>query len=198
MGSRSKIKKCTKRSIVINASSISSIAHVILFKNDKKFKVFNVKSKKEIKNSLEGSLEISWGWGNKNSIVKWNGQINLERGEIIDLQTCFRGIPKLAPNQKFHLNKISLINEIKTKNNFKIVFNGSFIFCGMKTKFINQKMTSKIYQTKNGFSKLVYRSSSSAKDHHGKCHAIHHCIPAGMVCGEYGFSSPLETPGCCG
>ena len=120
----SKIKKCKKRSIIINTSSISSISHIILLKNDKRFKIFNIKSKKIIKKSIKGSLEIAWGWGNKNSIIKWNGEIKLERGKIIDLHSCFRGIPKLEPNQKFNLNNISLINEISRKEN--IVFFKSY------------------------------------------------------------------------
>ena len=120
----SKIKKCKKRSIIINTSSISSISHIILLKNDKRFKIFNIKSKKIIKKSIKGSLEIAWGWGNKNSIIKWNGEIKLERGKIIDLHSCFRGIPKLEPNQKFNLNKISLINKISRKEN--IIFFKSY------------------------------------------------------------------------
>ena len=120
----SKIKKCKKRSIIISASSISSISHVILFKNDEKFKFFNVKSKKKIQNLIEGSLEISWGWGKKKIPVKWDGKINLEKGKITDLQSCFRGVPKLEPNQKFNLNKKSLINEIIKKEN--IIFFKSY------------------------------------------------------------------------
>ena len=158
----SKIIKCKKRSIVINVNSLSSISNVILYKNDKKFKVFNIISKKIIKNILKGSLEIAWGWGKKNSIVKWNGQINLERGEIIDLQTCFRGIPKLAPNQKFHLNKISLINEIKTKNNiifFKSHTTGNYSlkdpgYQSMKIKISATKDTNLILKINNKNYKL--------------------------------------------
>jgi len=117
----SKIKESKKRSIVIKVSSISSLSSVILFKNDNKFKIFNIKSKKEIQNEIEGSLEISWGWGEKNSIVEWNGKLNLEKGNILDFQSCFRGTPKLTPNQKFNLNKYSLLNKI-TKNDNIITF----------------------------------------------------------------------------
>ena len=116
----SKINKLSKRSIIINASSISSLSSVILFKNDNKFKIFNIKSKKKIENEITGSLEIAWGWGEKNNIVEWNGKLYLEKGRILDFQNCFRGVPKLQPNQKFDLNKFSLLNKISNNNNIII------------------------------------------------------------------------------
>ena len=116
----SKINKLSKRSIIINASSISSLSSVILFKNDNKFKIFNIKSKKKIKNEITGSLEIAWGWGEKNNITEWNGKLYLEKGRILDFQNCFRGVPKLQPNQKFDLNKFSLLNKISNNNNIII------------------------------------------------------------------------------
>ena len=116
----SKINRLSKRSIIINASSISSLSSVILFKNDNKFKIFNIKSKKKIKNEITGSLEIAWGWGEKNNIVEWNGKLYLEKGDILDCQSCFRGVPKLQPNQKFNLNKLNLLNKISNNNNIII------------------------------------------------------------------------------
>jgi hypothetical protein len=126
----SEIKKCKNRSINIEVSSISAIESVILFKNDKKYKVFNIKSKKEIKKKIiTGSIEVAWGWGKKNSAIKWNGKINLEKGIINDYQTCFRGIPKLEPNQKHYLKNSGILNELKEIDGgvqFKSITTGNY------------------------------------------------------------------------
>jgi hypothetical protein len=125
----SKINKCKTRSITIEVSSISALESVILFKNDKKYKVFNIKSKKEIKKIITGSLQIAWGWGKKNSIIKWNGKVNLEKGIINDYQTCFRGIPKLEPNQKHYLKNSGFLNKLKKiedKIQFKSITTGNY------------------------------------------------------------------------
>jgi len=125
----SKINKCKTRSIKIQVSSISALASVILYKNDKKYKVFNIKSKKEIKKIIRGSLEIAWGWGKKNSVIKWNGKMSLQKGRINNYQTCFRGIPKLAPNQKHNIANNSLVNKLEKNNNiikFESVTTGNY------------------------------------------------------------------------
>ena len=125
----SKINKCKIRSINIEVYSISAIESIILFKNDKKYKVFNIKSKKEIKKIIKGSLEVAWGWGKKYSTIKWNGEVNLEKGIINDYQTCFRGIPKLEPNQKHYLKNNGLLNELKEiegRIHFKSITTGNY------------------------------------------------------------------------
>ena len=125
----SKINQSRNRSIKIQVSSISSLASVILYKNDKKYKVFNIKSKKEIKKLIRGSFEISWGWGKKNSFVKWDGEVSLQRGKVTDYQTCFRGIPKLEPNQKYNIKNNSFVNKLEKENNiikFKSVTTGNY------------------------------------------------------------------------
>ena len=125
----SKINKSKKRSININVSSISALESVILFKNDTKFKVFNIKQKKEIQKKITGSLEIAWGWGKKKSAIKWNGEVNLQKGKINDYQTCFRGIPKLEPNQRYNIKNSGLLNNFKIKKNtikFKSTTTGNY------------------------------------------------------------------------
>ena len=84
---------------------------------------------KEIKKIITGSLEIAWGWGKKYSAIKWNGEVNLEKGIINDYQTCFRGIPKLEPNQKNYLKNSGLLNELKKSEGiiqFKSITTGNY------------------------------------------------------------------------
>ena len=84
---------------------------------------------KEIKKIITGSLEIAWGWGKKYSAIKWNGEVNLEKGIINDYQTCFRGIPKLEPNQKHYLKNSGLLNELKKSEGiiqFKSITTGNY------------------------------------------------------------------------
>ena len=118
------INNCSKRLIKIKVESFSSLSQIILYKNDNKYKIFNVISKKIIKKLIRGSLEISWGWGQKNKTYKWNGEINIAKGQIIDSQTCFRGIPTLAPTQNVpnKINKISLPHKLLLKNKSRIKF----------------------------------------------------------------------------
>ena len=61
----SKINKCRNRSINIEVSSISALESVILFKNDKKYRVFNIRSKKEIKKIIRWIFGNCLGLGQK-------------------------------------------------------------------------------------------------------------------------------------
>ena len=106
----SEIKKRKLNNISIYAKSLNEISHGILFKNDKKFDLFTPDNKK-IKNS--GSLNFEWGWGDKNKVFDWNIEIKFIKAAIQEYQTCFKGIPKLSPND----SKILKINNIALPNN---------------------------------------------------------------------------------
>ena len=114
------IKKQKLNNISIYAKSLNEISHGILFKNDKKFDLFTPDNKK-IKNS--GTLNFEWGWGDKNKVFNWNIEIKFLKTTILEYQTCFKGIPKLSPND----SKIRKINNIALPNNLKKYRNKLFI-----------------------------------------------------------------------
>jgi len=45
-------------------------------------------------------LRITWGWGRKTEVVRWNARLTLADGNIDVVETCFSGAPVVAPQQR--------------------------------------------------------------------------------------------------
>ena len=139
----SEIKNCKKRIIKIKVNSMSSISHVILFKNDMIFKLLYSNSQNTDNGLIQGSIRLSWGWGRKNKIIKWNGKVILLNGTITRLDSCFRGIPKLDPDQK----KQNYLNVIDLPHKCEIIDNHSFKFTSITS--VNYSLKDPGYQSIN-------------------------------------------------
>ncbi len=112
MGSEIKKRKVNKISIF--AKSLNEISHGVLYKNDNTIDIFAPKNKKT---NNSGSLIFEWGWGEKNKIFDWNIEINFHNLDILEYETCFKGIPKLSPSDSklLKINNIDLPNQLIKK-----------------------------------------------------------------------------------
>lgn len=45
-------------------------------------------------------LRITWGWGRKTEVVRWQARLSLGDGAIDAVETCFSGLPVVAPQQR--------------------------------------------------------------------------------------------------
>lgn len=45
-------------------------------------------------------LRITWGWGRKDRLVRWEGRLSLPEGTITAVDTCFSGQPVVAPKSQ--------------------------------------------------------------------------------------------------
>jgi len=49
------------------------------------------------KGEMRAKVRVEWGWGRKENEVRWDGELSLSEGRILSVETCFSGLPILAP-----------------------------------------------------------------------------------------------------
>ena len=47
-------------------------------------------------------LRITWGWGRKGEVARWEGKLTLSEGAIVDVEPCFSGQAVVAPKGDEH------------------------------------------------------------------------------------------------
>jgi hypothetical protein len=46
---------------------------------------------------VRAKIRIEWGWGRKENQVRWDGELAVSDGRLLSVETCFSGLPILAP-----------------------------------------------------------------------------------------------------
>ena len=132
-GSEVKLKK--NNLLDLNIEGRYSIDHIDIIKNTYLFKRFNSKNQKKIKNKADISLiNIDFGWGERNKEFLWNGEINFQNIEIINIENKFRGPEIVSPLDK--KSKNSLFTPDIKKNKRKLKF--KFITSGNSNNYTNE------------------------------------------------------------
>jgi len=49
---------------------------------------------------VRAKVRIEWGWGRKENEVRWDGELSISEGRILSVETCFSGLPILAPQDR--------------------------------------------------------------------------------------------------
>lgn len=124
----SKIQHAQKRIISLQVTACDFIEKIIVYKNLTPYKVIHLEDfTLTNKNYRKYKLRIEFGWGKSNTGYNWNGNISINDGEILDVETCFRGRSVLAPTKdmKDNDNINNLDNRLieKTANHISFVSN---------------------------------------------------------------------------
>lgn len=92
----SEIRSNATRHLKIAVKASDKLDRVELLKNDRVIKRFTPDAA-DVSSSSQYRLRITWGWGQKDKPVGWNGRLVLSEGAITDVETCFSGQAIVAP-----------------------------------------------------------------------------------------------------
>ena len=89
------IKGADKREIEFSISGEDFIDYVDIIKNGKVIKRFNPEFNPSLAKgkNIHAKIRFEWGWGVKDRLIEWNGELSLTDGKIISLTPCFRPQP---------------------------------------------------------------------------------------------------------
>ena len=88
-----------KRRLKIDVNAADSLDTVDLLKNDLLLERFRPLPQNPDPANRRWKLRITWGWGPKDQLVSWEGELGLSVGEFLSVQPCFRGEAVVAPKQ---------------------------------------------------------------------------------------------------
>ncbi|MFC1719420.1 hypothetical protein ACFL6S_37565 [Candidatus Poribacteria bacterium] len=49
---------------------------------------------------MRAKIRVEWGWGRKENEVRWDGELSISDGRVLSVETCFSGLPILAPQDR--------------------------------------------------------------------------------------------------
>ena len=95
----STIQSNATRDLAINVKSADALGRIDLYKNDQLLKQYRPQSKPSAAHEQTWKLRVTWGWGKRDTLVNWNGELHVEGGEIVAVTTCFRGEAIVSPKE---------------------------------------------------------------------------------------------------
>lgn len=101
------------RVINLNVEACHFIDKIVLFKNLKPIKIINGEMLDEVNPMGRYKVRIEMGWGNNTDLYTWNGSAEVENGDIVDVEKCFRGRSVLAPSKDMKAD--DSVNQITNK-----------------------------------------------------------------------------------
>lgn len=93
----SEIRAPEPRQVRVQVRAADAIQLVELLKNGRVVGRFFPTPESSQAASGRYRLRITWGWGRKDRVVKWDGQFRLSEGSIVRVESCFSGQPIVAP-----------------------------------------------------------------------------------------------------
>ncbi|MBD3181552.1 DUF3604 domain-containing protein [Candidatus Poribacteria bacterium] len=95
------ITQTGKREINLNVETCDFPDRVEVLKNGKVIKCLTgFESKLPEEKEIRAKVRIEWGWGRKENEIRWDGQLSVSEGSILSVETCFSGLPILAPQDR--------------------------------------------------------------------------------------------------
>jgi len=127
----SKITSKSINELYLNIIACDYIEKIIVYKNLKPYKcIYYEDFVSNNKNYKKYKLRIEYGWGKNIIGFPWQGEIQISDGNIIDVETCFKGRNILAPNKEDNYN--NSINAINNKITNKTINSFNFISSTVK------------------------------------------------------------------
>lgn len=62
-------------------------------------------SPSELGKNVQAKLRIEWGWGSKQDVVRWDGDVSVSEGRALSVETCFGGMHILDPENRLVIEK---------------------------------------------------------------------------------------------
>lgn len=92
----SEIRAPGRRVLRIHVGGSDALDRVELFKNGRVLqRFFPAAARTELADRYR--LRITWGWGRKQEVIRWQARLSLSDGAIAEVETCFSGQPVVAP-----------------------------------------------------------------------------------------------------
>lgn len=93
---------------------------LVVYRNLEPIFIMNGESLRDINERGRYKVRLEFGWGGKNSLIRWETQAEVKNGEFVSLEKCFRGRSVLAPQEGIEVpgdcNEIENMASIVTPN----------------------------------------------------------------------------------
>ena len=87
-----------KREIRFEVEACDFLGKIEVLKNGRVLSCLaGAQSLSDLGKEVRAKIRIEWGWGGKEDEVRWDGELSLSNGRILSVETCFSGLPILAP-----------------------------------------------------------------------------------------------------
>ncbi|UCC72346.1 MAG: DUF3604 domain-containing protein, partial [Gemmatimonadota bacterium] len=88
-----------RREVRLGIRGSDVLDRIVVVKNNRPLRrVFGPAPGEKLPDPLQAKVRLEWGWGDKNELVRWDGEARLSVGEILSVEPCFSGEPVLAPD----------------------------------------------------------------------------------------------------
>ena len=95
----STIQSNATRNIAIHVKAADAIGHIDLIKNGRLLKRYRPPAEPVAEENRRWTLRVTWGWGRRDTLVDWNGELRLTDGKILGATSCFRGEAIVSPKE---------------------------------------------------------------------------------------------------
>ncbi len=88
-----------RREVRVEVRGCDALDRIEVVKNNRPLKrVFGPELVKALQDPITAKVRVEWGWGDKETPVRWDGEARLSEGELLSVEPCFTGDPVLAPS----------------------------------------------------------------------------------------------------
>lgn len=90
-----------KREIEYKVETCDFLSKIEVLKNESVIHCLtNSEAPPDLKGQVRAKIRIEWGWGKKENEVRWDGELSISSGQLLSVETCFSGLPILAPQDR--------------------------------------------------------------------------------------------------
>jgi hypothetical protein len=87
-----------RREITFEVETCDFLSKIEVLKNERLIHcIAGTETSPDLEGEVRAKIRIEWGWGRKENEVGWDGELSLSDGRILSVETCFSGLPILAP-----------------------------------------------------------------------------------------------------
>lgn len=90
----------TQREIAVTVRGCDVLDRIEIVKNNRPIhRIFGPEpvDSEALSDPLTAKIRLEWGWGDPEGSVRWDGEVQLQDGELLSVEPCFTGDPILAP-----------------------------------------------------------------------------------------------------
>lgn len=93
-----KISAAGRREIQLSVETSDFLNKIEVLKNENVIRCITSPDRLlDMAGVIKAKIRIEWGWGSKENEIRWDGELSLSDGRILSVETCFSGLPILAP-----------------------------------------------------------------------------------------------------
>lgn len=100
----SEVSGTSGRNIELAVTSSDVIDKMVIYKNLKPWRIINGENLQPEAKNQTFKVRVEMGWGTSETGFLWNGDIKIANGNLLSVETCFRGRSVLAPSPNIQDN----------------------------------------------------------------------------------------------